>query len=265
MAGGRPARRRLDVPRAALVGEGQPARAAGPTAASSLAILVYAAHNAVGAFVGYAGGHWIDRAGPRVVFATGAALYVLAYAGFAAGSRSWWVLLIFFCLAGAGIGCAETAESALVAPLLPDRLRGSGFGVLGAAQAAGDVVATVVVGVLCTAVSPAAGFVCAAGWILLSVLGAGAFASGRPAGSPPRKTGARRDISAPLLERRSEYTASRGYDRKCGRLTRLARDLADVQARADGAHEEPQVKPRRLRGGRCDDVLRDTQRGGCPS
>ncbi|MFE2496905.1 MFS transporter [Streptomyces scopuliridis] len=149
------------------------------TGAASLAILVYAAHNAVGAIVAYAGGHWIDRAGPRVVFATGSALYLLAYAGFAVGSHSWWVLLIFFSLAGAGIGCAETAESALVTQLLPDRLRGSGFGLLGAVQAVGDVVATVVVGVLYTAVSPTAGFLYAAGWMLLSVLGAGALASGR--------------------------------------------------------------------------------------
>ncbi|MEV4996937.1 MFS transporter [Streptomyces niveus] len=147
--------------------------------AASLAILIYAAHNAVAAVVAYVGGHWIDRAGPRVVFATGAALYVVAYAGFAVGSSSWWVLLVFFCLAGAGIGCAETAESALVAGLLPDRLRGSGFGLLGAVQAVGDVVATVVVGILYSALSPTAGFLYAAGWMLLSLLGAGAFAAGR--------------------------------------------------------------------------------------
>ncbi|MFE4062252.1 zinc-binding dehydrogenase [Streptomyces sp. NPDC059096] len=47
------------------------------------------------------------------------------------------MLLVFFGFAGAGIGCVETAESALVAQLLPDRLRGSGFGLLGAVQAVG--------------------------------------------------------------------------------------------------------------------------------
>lgn len=31
-----------------------------------------------------------DRAGPRLVFGVGAALYVLAYAGFAAGVHAWW-------------------------------------------------------------------------------------------------------------------------------------------------------------------------------
>ncbi|HET8605490.1 MAG TPA: hypothetical protein VFL66_00520 [Gaiellaceae bacterium] len=29
--------------------------------------------------VAYGGGHWLDRAGPRVVFGTGAAVYVAGY------------------------------------------------------------------------------------------------------------------------------------------------------------------------------------------
>jgi MFS family permease len=142
-------------------------------AATSLAIFVYAAHNAFGAGVAYAGGHWIDRAGPRLVFGTGAALYVIAYAGFSIGPHSWWGLLIAFSLAGSAIGLAETAESALVAQILPDRLRGSGFGVLGAVQAGGDFVSTAVVGVLYAAVSPAAGFAYAAGWMVLSAAASG--------------------------------------------------------------------------------------------
>jgi MFS family permease len=61
--------------------------------ATALAVLIYAGHNLFGSFVAYAGGHWIDRAGPRVAFAAGAALYALAYAGFALpstrGARCW--------------------------------------------------------------------------------------------------------------------------------------------------------------------------------
>lgn len=139
-------------------------------AAASLAILIYAAHNAFGAVIAYLGGHWIDRIGPRVVLAVGAAVYVLAYAGFAIGPHAWWWLLIAFTLAGTGIGLAETSESTFVAQLLPDRLRGSGFGVLGAVQATGDLVATVVVGILYTVVSPTIGFGYAAAWMLAAVL-----------------------------------------------------------------------------------------------
>jgi MFS family permease len=139
-------------------------------AAASLAILIYAAHNAVGALIAYVGGHWIDRVGPRVVFGAGAALYVLAYLGFAAGPHAWPLLLLAFALAGAGVGLAETAESTLVARSLPDRLRGSGFGILGAVQAAGDLVATVVAGVLYAAISPTVAFAYAAVWMLTSLL-----------------------------------------------------------------------------------------------
>lgn len=144
----------------------------GAAAAASLAILVYAAHNACGAIVAYVGGEWVDRAGPRIVFAAGALLYVFAYAGFAWALPAWWFLLIAFSVAGAGIGLAETAESTLVARMLPDHLRGSGFGIIGAVQAGGNLVGTVVVGILYAVVSPTAGFLYAAAWMALSVVAA---------------------------------------------------------------------------------------------
>jgi MFS family permease len=142
------------------------------TAAASLAILLYSAHNAVATLVALAGGHWIDRAGPRLVLATGAGCYLLAYAGFAVGWRAWPALLGTFALAGGGIGLAETAEGAWVARLLPDRLRGSGFGLLGAVQSFGDFASSATVGLLYTAVSPAVGFAYAAAWMALSAAGA---------------------------------------------------------------------------------------------
>jgi MFS family permease len=143
------------------------------TAAASLAILLYAAHNVVAAGTALLGGGWIDRGGPqrgpRRVFVAGAATYIVAYGGFAFGIHAWPLLLLLFCLAGAGIGLAETAESTLVAHLLPDRLRGSGFGLLGGLQSAGDFLSSAIVGVLYAAVSPTVGFAYAAGWMVLSV------------------------------------------------------------------------------------------------
>lgn len=142
--------------------------------ATSLAILIYAAHNAFGAIVAILGGRWIDRAGPRVVFAAGAAVYILAYAGFAVPWHSWLPLLISFCFAGSGIGLAETAESTLFASMLPDHLRGSGFGVLGGVQSVGDFLSSAVVGVLYAAVSPALGFGYAAA-LMVASLGSSVF------------------------------------------------------------------------------------------
>src|SRR6266536_2863119 len=74
------------------------------TAAASLAILIYAAHNLVATVTALLGGGWVDRGGPqrgpRRVFATGAAVYVVAYGGFALGVRAWPALLVVFCMAG---------------------------------------------------------------------------------------------------------------------------------------------------------------------
>lgn len=143
--------------------------------ATLLAILLYSGHNAVGAVVAFGGGHWLDRGDARAVFATGAGLYVLAYFGFAAQLRSPLALLLAFALAGSGIGLAETAESTLFARLLPDSLRGSGYGILGATQAIGDLTSSTVVGILYVTVSPSVGFAYAAGWMLLSLISVLAF------------------------------------------------------------------------------------------
>jgi len=138
------------------------------TAATSLAVLVYAGHNVVAAGVALAGGRWIDRIGPRPVFAAGATAYVIAYAAFALPLHTWPALLAAFTLAGCGIGLAEAAESTLVAHLLPDRFRGSGFGMLGALQSFGGLASSAIVGVLWAAASPAVGFAYAGGLMGLS-------------------------------------------------------------------------------------------------
>jgi MFS family permease len=143
-------------------------------AATSIAVLIYAGHNLSGTFGAYGGGYWLDRAGPRVVFATGGLLYVTAYSLFALPVHSWPPLVAPFVLAGVGIGLAETAESALVARMLPDRLRGSGFGLLGGVQSLGDFTSSAAAGLLWVAVSPSAAFAYGAAWMALSVLTIGA-------------------------------------------------------------------------------------------
>ena len=90
--------------------------------------------------------------------------------------------MLAFALAGTGIGLAETAESALVASLLPDRLRGSGFGLLGGVQSAGDFASSAIVGLLWTAVSPLAGFAYAAAWMVLAVTGTASLRRRVPVG-----------------------------------------------------------------------------------
>jgi MFS family permease len=153
------------------------------TAATSVAILLYAAHNGVAALASLAGGQLADRVSPRLVFAAGAAVYVAAYGIFAVQAHAWPILLLGFALAGIGIGFAETAESTVVALTLPDRLRGNGFGVLGLVQSLGDLGSSVVVGVLWATVSPTVAFGYAAAWMAASLLASGLL---RPRAPGPR-------------------------------------------------------------------------------
>jgi MFS family permease len=139
-------------------------------AATSLAVLVYAGHNLAASIVAYASGHVVDRVGPLGPFAVGAALYLGAYLLFALLVHGWGTLIPAFLLAAAGIGLAETAESALIAGALPDALRGSGFGLLGGVESLGDFASSAVVGVIWIAISPAAGFIYAAAWMLAALM-----------------------------------------------------------------------------------------------
>lgn len=139
------------------------------TAATSLAILLYVAHNAAATACSLVAGQLCDRIGPRLVFAGSAAVYVAGYVIFAAGPHGWPVLLVGFVLAGLGIGAAETAESTAVAKTLPEGLRGNGFGVLGLVQAFGDMGSTVVAGILWSLLSPTVAFGYVAAWMLASV------------------------------------------------------------------------------------------------
>ena len=84
--------------------------------------------------------------------------------------HSWLFLLAAFASAGVGIGLAETAESTMVAVMLPDRLRGNGYGVLGLVQSVGDLGASLVVGVIWATVAPGLAFGYAAAWMVASLV-----------------------------------------------------------------------------------------------
>lgn len=127
------------------------------TAATSLAILLYVAHNVAATLCSLIAGQLSDRIGPRWVFAASGIVYVAGYVVFAIGPTGWPLLLLGFVLSGVGIGAAETAESTAVARMLPERLRGNGFGVLGLVQSVGDMGSTVLAGGAVVADLPAGG------------------------------------------------------------------------------------------------------------
>ncbi len=157
----------------------------GPSAgdnAVTIAVALYTGYNIAGSLASVPAGRLIDARGPRVVFGAGVALFGLAYLLFAA-APGMAGLAIAFVAAGVGIGAVETAEHAAVAALAPADLRGSAFGLLAAIQSVGDFVASAVVGLLWTLVSPTLAFGVAAAAMAASFV---ALAAIRSRGGSPR-------------------------------------------------------------------------------
>lgn len=156
----------------------------GLATATSLALGLYVAYNLAATVISLPAGRLADRlgvTGPVRVMIGGAALFGVAYAAFAVGSTNWAILALPFVLAGAAIGCVETAEHSAVANLAPTDIRGSAFGLLATVQSLGNLAASTIAGVLWTAVSATAAFTYAGTWMLIAVLTFAMTNRGRPA------------------------------------------------------------------------------------
>ncbi len=146
----------------------------GLTTATSMALGLYVGYNVAATVTSMPAGRLADRLGSRgpvLVLAAGVAVFALTYTGFALTPADIATLAVPFVLAGIGIGAVETAEHAAVAALAPATARGSAFGVLAAVQAAGNVEASAVAGILWTAVSPTAAFAYLVVWMVLALAG----------------------------------------------------------------------------------------------
>ena len=146
------------------------------TSAAQLALLLYASYNLAATLASIPAGHVGDRRGMLRVLAGGAACFLFAFVGLAASGESLVLLGLCFVLAGVGIGCGETAESAAVALLAPEQWRGSAFGLLATIQALANLAASAIAGILWTAVSPAAAFIYVAAWMGLALIALAAVA-----------------------------------------------------------------------------------------
>ena len=141
------------------------------TSAAQLALVLYTGYNLAATLTSIPAGQVGDRHGLLRILGAGAACFLISYIGFAFSGESFALLAGCFILAGVGIGCAETAETAVVARLAPEHIRGSAFGLLAALQAVGNLAASVVAGVLWSAVSPTAAFIYVAAWMLVALAG----------------------------------------------------------------------------------------------
>lgn len=132
------------------------------TAAASVAVLLYAAHNAANAAAAYPLGVIADRLGRRAILAVGIALFGAASLAFVSSSSSVMFLGLLFVAVGVSKAAVETAQGSYASEVLPAHMRGRGFGLLGLVDGIGDLASSVVVGVLWTVTAPAWGFLYAA-------------------------------------------------------------------------------------------------------
>ena len=130
--------------------------------AATISVALYTFYNIINAMASYPAGALGDRIGKRGLLAVGYLVGVLAYAGFIFEPPTIPILATLFGLAGIHGGFQQSLEKSLAAELLPSEVRGSGFGVLATANGIGDLVSSIAVGALWSAVSPAAGFAYAA-------------------------------------------------------------------------------------------------------
>jgi MFS family permease len=134
----------------------------GAVRAGMLAVMLYTVHNIIYAAASYPAGALGDRMDKRSLLAFGYAAGAAMNVGFIFLPGNLGSLALLFALAGIAIAIHDAIEKAAAADVLPSEIRGTGYGVLAAVNGVGDFVSSAVVGLLWSAVNPAAGFIYAA-------------------------------------------------------------------------------------------------------
>jgi MFS family permease len=120
----------------------------GTASAMSAAVALYVVHNLAHALLSYPLGILGDRYQRRYLLAGSYAVDTVATIGFAIGPRSLVPLVLLFVLEGTVMAAEETLESAVATDLLPADVRGTGFGILAGTNGVGDLISSIVVGLL---------------------------------------------------------------------------------------------------------------------
>ena len=130
----------------------------GAARAGQITLALYVLHNVLYAGMSFPIGALADRIGKRGLLAVGYGVAALMGIGWIVAVPSVWMLGLLFALGGTFIAAEDALEGVLAADLLPEDVRGTGYGVLATVNGLGDFLSSVVVGALWTAVNPAAGF-----------------------------------------------------------------------------------------------------------
>jgi MFS family permease len=132
--------------------------AMGAVQAGRTAIALYVLHNVFYTGMSYPIGALADRIGKRGLLALGYLLAALMGIGWMLTGPSVWTLGLLFALGGTFVAAEDALEGALAADLLPEVVRGTGYGVLATVNGVGDFLSSIVVGLLWTAFNPVVGF-----------------------------------------------------------------------------------------------------------
>ena len=136
-------------------------------------LLTIVAFNATNAIVAWPAGALSDRIGRRGLIALAWLIYAACYAGFAVATSAIWVVPLWVAY-GTYYALSEGVGKALVADLAPTELRATAFGILNAVQGTMILPASVIAGVLWSAIAPPAPFwfgsACAAAAVVLLLL-----------------------------------------------------------------------------------------------
>jgi MFS family permease len=135
--------------------------------AESIAVLLYVFHNVIYALGSFPIGALSDRMGRMGLLGFGYFLSGLMGIGLMFISGSIGYLVIIFILGGIYVAIEDALEGAIAADLLPQELRGTGYGVLATVNGLGDFFSSLIVGFLWSYASPIYAFGYAAGMNLL--------------------------------------------------------------------------------------------------
>jgi MFS family permease len=139
--------------------------------ASTVAVGLYFAHNVFYAAFAYLGG-WLGDYAPRrrLVLAGGYALAIAMAALLVLGRGNRAALFAVFALAGMFVGVNEALEDSIAAELVPQQQHGMAFGTMAAVNAVGDFGSSLLIGLLWSNYSPAAGFAVAGALFLAGLV-----------------------------------------------------------------------------------------------
>ena len=126
--------------------------------AATFSVALYALHNIVYAGISYPAGALADRISKRVLLVFGYTLGAATALLLALNISSLPALALVFILGGAYVGVEETLEDSFAAELLPNAVRGTGFGTMALVNGIGDFISSLTVGWLWAVFGARVGF-----------------------------------------------------------------------------------------------------------